>query len=71
VADIAWRITYEEGEAQGTEAGGAGVLAWATLRGVSPGTCALRFDVDSTFALDIFALQHACSLRTDTLEVLP
>ncbi len=63
VADLAWSITYEDGEAQGTAAGGAGVVAYATLRGVSPGVCALGFDADSSFALDIFALQHACSLR--------
>jgi hypothetical protein len=71
VVDIAWTITYEGEEPVTTAANGDGAIIAVTLRALTPGTWPLSLDEDSSFSLDIFAVQHACSLQTGTIEVLP
>jgi hypothetical protein len=70
-SDLTWTITYNGNTRTGTDADGSGIVAYARLRGLSGGNTHAVFISDSSFALDMFAVQRACSLRAGQITVLP
>jgi hypothetical protein len=70
-ADLTWNISYNGNVRTGTDADGSGIVAYARLRGLTGGNSHTAFIADSSFALDIFSTQRACSLRAGQITVLP
>jgi hypothetical protein len=69
--DLTWHINYVNDQRTGTDADGSGIVAYARLRGVTPGATLAAFTPDSSFGLDIFSNVRACSLRAGNVEVRP
>jgi len=70
-ADMTWNILYQNGARIGTDADGGGIVAYVILRGLTNGDAQFTFSSDSSFALDMFAVMHSCSLRAGTVQVGP
>jgi hypothetical protein len=68
---MTWVIEYDGNDRVGTNADGAGIVAYLELRGLAPGSAGAAFVADSTFGLDMFAHTRTCSLRTGNITVIP
>ncbi len=68
---LTWTIEFEGNTPVGTDADGSGTLAGVIVRAIEPGEVTASFASDSTFGLDMFANQRACSLRVGSIVVQP
>ncbi|HEY3295208.1 MAG TPA: hypothetical protein VGL38_07205 [bacterium] len=69
--DLTWNILYADSQRAGTDADGAGVVAFVKLRALSAGDAHFSFVRDSSFALDAFAVQRRFGLQTGSVQVTP
>jgi hypothetical protein len=69
--DMSWSINYQGSQRTGTEADGDGIVLYLRFRGLEPGSVQLTFAADSSFGLDVFAVQRACSLRAGNVNIEP
>ncbi len=68
---ITWNIEFDGNNPQGTDADGDGIVAIFRVRGIEPGVVLAEFSDDSTFGLDMFSVQRACSLRAGSVTISP